>query len=197
MIIRNSFTIPLPVEEAWKTLTDVESIVTCVPGAELTEKTDDTIYKGTIAVRLGPVALKFKGTAQFIDLNEDEYRANMKARGADANGRGGADAMVTFSVEPEGDGKSSTALIETDIKLSGSIAQYGRGEGMINDLASMLTDQFAECLRAKLSQRSAAPDNDTNQEVPEQAASAAKPISGLSLIFKVIRNSVLRFFGKG
>ena len=109
----------------------------------------------------------------------------------------GADAMVTFSVEPEGDGKSSTALIETDIKLSGSIAQYGRGEGMINDLASMLTDQFAECLRAKLSQRSAAPDNDTNQEVPEQAASAAKPISGLSLIFKVIRNSVLRFFGKG
>ena len=68
--------------------------MTCVPGAELTEKTDDTIYKGTIAVRLGPVALKFKGTAQFIDLNEDEYRANMKARGADANGRGGCDGDI-------------------------------------------------------------------------------------------------------
>lgn len=199
MIIRNTFSVPLPVEDAWTTLIDVENIVTCVPGATLTEKTDDTTYKGQIAVRLGPVALKFKGAVQFLERNEAEHRALLKGKGTDTNGRGGAEANVTFTLEPGGDNGTSVAHIETDLKLSGSIAQYGRGEGMISDLANMLVDQFADALRAKLSvqaQQQASQDDGGPAPAPASAPEAAKPISGFSLMLKVLWNAIRRQFGK-
>lgn len=203
MIIRNTFSVPLPVDAAWDTLIDVENIVTCVPGATLTEKVDDTTYKGLIAVRLGPVALKFKGTVQFLELDETAHKAILKGKGTDTNGRGGAEANVTFTLAPEADGQSSTAEIETDLKLSGSIAQYGRGEGMISDLANMLVDQFADALRAKLAQQTPATPTEEGDAgtvsptaAPSQPAEAAKPISGLSLMFRMFWNALCRRFGK-
>ena len=57
----NSFEVPLPVAEAWVVLMDIERIVPCVPGAELTEVIDADNFKGSVSVRLGPVALTFAG----------------------------------------------------------------------------------------------------------------------------------------
>ncbi len=191
MKIENTFAIPLPVADAWKTLIDVESLVPCVPGAALIEKSDDLTYKGKISVRLGPVSLTFKGDAKFKELDEHSYRALMTAKGADANGRGGANANVTFYLEPDEDDKRTTVRIETDLKLSGSIAQYGRGGTMISDLASMLTKQFADNLHQKLSQNHA----NTEDAIPV-VTEPAKPISGLTLGFQVLWNSIYRTFGR-
>lgn len=144
----NSFDVPLPPDQAWTTLMDIERIAPCMPGAELTEIVDDKTFKGKVSVRLGPVALTFQGTASFEDIDNDAHKANVKAQGADAKGRGGANANVAFHLEPSETG--STVKIHTDLQLSGSVAQYGRGAGMIQDLASQIIGQFAKNLAAQI-----------------------------------------------
>lgn len=186
----NSFTVPLAPDETWVLLRDIERIAPCMPGATLTETVDADTYKGEVSVRLGPVSLTFKGQAHFEAIDDAARTARVKADGRDAKGRGGANATVDFSVEPGEEG--STVQIHTNLKLSGPVAQYGRGVGMVQDLASQLIGQFAESLKAELALNPADADADpASVETP-----AAKPISGFSLMFKVLWNAVLRLFGK-
>ena len=100
MRISNTFNVPLPPDEAWNWLMDIPSIVPCMPGAELTAKVHDNTYKGKVSVKLGPVALSFNGVATFEKRDEAARTATVKAQGTDAKGRGGANAVVTFSLEP-------------------------------------------------------------------------------------------------
>ncbi|MBM3486543.1 MAG: hypothetical protein FJX67_07900, partial [Alphaproteobacteria bacterium] len=135
----NRFEVPVPVDEAWKVLMDIPRIAPCLPGAELTEVVDASTFKGKVSVRLGPVALTFAGTAKIENRDDVNHSARVKAQGADSKGRGGANAEVDFRLVPAGTG--SAVLIHTNLNLSGSVAQYGRGVGMIADLSSALIKQ--------------------------------------------------------
>ncbi len=183
MEITNSVEVPLPIAEAWVVLTDIERIAPCMPGAELTEVVSESEYKGKVSVRLGPVALSFNGTARFEEIDEAGYRARVKASGSDAKGRGGAEVVMTFSLEA--DGNATKVLARTNLQLSGSIAQYGRGAGMVSDLASHLVGQFAECLKTKLAQ-------EKTGEAPAAEARPAKPVPVLGLGLRVLWNAFLR-----
>lgn len=199
----NSFDVPLPPAQAWATLMDIERIAPCMPGAELTEKVDDSTYKGKVSVRLGPVALTFQGTATFENVDNDAHTANVKAQGADAKGRGGANATVGFHLEPTDTG--SKVLIHTDLQLSGSVAQYGRGAGMIQDLASQIIGQFAKNLSAQIeAEQPAAADAaetteaETTSAAPSPAAApapkpaAAPPAQMGGMAFRVMWNQIVR-----
>ena len=132
---------------------DIPRIAPCMPGAELTEIVDPQNYKGKIAVRLGPVALTFAGRVEFDSVDDANHTARVKAQGSDAKGRGAANATATFRIEPAGAG--SKVLIHTDLTLSGAVAQYGRGVGMIQATAAQIIGQFAGNLRAQLARRPA------------------------------------------
>ena len=151
----NSFEVPLPPAQAWPVLMDIERIAPCMPGAELTEVVDENTYKGKIAVRLGPVALTFAGVVEFLERDNATHTARVKAQGTDAKGRGGANATASFRLEPMPAG--SKVLVHTNLTLSGSVAQYGRGVGMIQATASALMKQFADCLKKELARRAIAP----------------------------------------
>ena len=152
----NSFEVPLPPAQAWPVLMDVRGIAPCMPGAQLTDVIDDKNYKGNISVRLGPVALTFAGVVTFEEIDNVNHSARVRAQGTDAKGRGSAQAKSTFRLEPAGTG--SKVLVHTDLTLSGAVAQYGRGVGMIQATASAIMNQFANALKAQLAQsRPAAP----------------------------------------
>ncbi len=196
MEIKNSFEVARPPAEAWKILLDIERIAPCMPGAELLQVIDPQTYKGKVSVRLGPVALAFVGTAKFEEVDEVARRARVKAQGTDSKGRGGANAVVTFMLEPAGAG--TRVNVETNLNLSGSVAQYGRGTGMIQDVATQLIGQFAAALAALLAQEQAsAAGNAAARGQPAAPDAAAKPISGLSLMLRVLWNAVLRLFSPG
>jgi carbon monoxide dehydrogenase subunit G len=146
--ISNDFVVPLAPEETWKVLLDIERIMPCVPGAELLEVMEAQTYKGKVSVNLGPVALSFVGTAKFEELDEAAKKAKVLAKGSDSKGRGGANAVVQFRLEPVDDG--TKVIVETNVNLSGSVAQYGRGTGVIQAVAGQLTAQFAQNLKAML-----------------------------------------------
>jgi len=197
-----SFTVPLPPADAWKVLMDIERIAPCMPGAELTQVVDPTTYKGKIGVKLGPVALSFAGQVKFEDIDDAAQTARVKASGSDSKGRGGANATADFRLEAGGEG--TNVLIHTNLMLSGAVAQYGRGAGMIQDMASMMVGQFAANLKAMLAADQAAnaapaavaapgaPPAEPVRTAPPQA----KPISGFSLFFRALRNAILRALGR-
>jgi len=199
----NSFEVPLPPAEAWALLMDIERIAPCMPGARLTEVVDSKTYKGDIAVRLGPVALTFAGTVTFDELDAVGHTARVRAQGTDAKGRGGAQAAATFRIEPSPSG--STVRVHTDLSLSGMVASYGRGVGMIQSTAAQLMKQFAQALRAQVIERAetaAAPASGAAVAPAPSAAAAprpaelpgAKPIGGLSLLARAMWDAVVRFF---
>lgn len=192
----NSFTVPLPPRDAWKVLLDIPRIAPCMPGAELTEVVDERTYKGRVSVRLGPVALTFAGTVRFEEIDEPGLRARAKGQGTDAKGRGGASATIEFRLEPIAEG--SRVLVRTDLALSGAVAQYGRGAGMIKDTAQQLIGQFADCLRARLAEGggTAATASSSASSSSSTAAGDAKPISGFSLMVSVLWQAILRLFSR-
>lgn len=200
MKFENSFDVSLPPAEAWPVLMDVERIAPCMPGATLTELVDDKTFKGTVSVRLGPVALTFAGEASFEDVDDTAHTANVKAQGRDPKGRGGANATVAFRLEPSDTG--SKVLIETDLTLSGSVAQYGRGVGMIQSVASQLIGQFAKALEEEIATDKSTGEAAETEATPatEEAAPAAPPepqaISGFSLFFAAFGGWFKGLFGK-
>ncbi|WP_397473601.1 SRPBCC family protein [Pusillimonas sp.] len=150
MEFTNSFEVSLAPEKAWPWLMDVESIVPCMPGAELLEKRDDGSFKGKISVRLGPVGLVFICDATFTDIDNERYKAQIVASGSDAKGRGTANAQIAFSLQPSA--KGSKILIDTELELSGIVAQYGRGVGIIQNVANQIVSQFSQNLEARIAQ---------------------------------------------
>jgi carbon monoxide dehydrogenase subunit G len=195
MDIKNSFDVPVPVDEAWRLLLDIKRIAPCMPGAELLEVIDPKTYKGKVSVRLGPVALSFVGTARFEEIDEAAHRARVKGQGTDAKGRGGASGVVTFTLSPIEGGTRVDA--QTNLNLSGSVAQYGRGTGMIQDVATQIIGQFAAALRAMLAQDKAPATTATVGQAPNIVSAnppAPKPISGFSLMARVLWNALQRLF---
>jgi carbon monoxide dehydrogenase subunit G len=195
----NSFEIPLSPDQAWPVLMDVARIAPCMPGAELTEITDPHNFKGKISVRLGPVSLAFAGRIELQDVDDAKHSARVKAQGSDAKGRGAANATATFRVEPKNGG--SIVAIHTDLMLSGAVAQYGRGVGMIQATAAQIINQFAGNLRAQLAQQQGAASapaqaSATAAAAPSAPPPAAKPISGFSLMLRVIAQQIAALFGR-
>jgi uncharacterized protein len=203
----NAFEVPLPVAEAWKVLIDIPRIAPCMPGAELSEVIDDRTYRGRIAARLGPVALGFAGTVAFQEVNEAAHSATLAAQGSDTKGRGGANAVATFRLEPIAGG--SKVLVHTDLRLSGAVAQYGRGVGIIQLTAAQIITQFANNLKAQLAQDAVPPpplvgkggevalsQAQTRAEAPSHGTSApaTKPISAFALFAKVLWQAIKRLF---
>lgn len=190
----NSFEVPLPPAQAWSVLTDVPRIAPCMPGAQLTEMVDDKTYKGNISVRLGPVALTFAGVVQFEERDDAGQRARIKAQGNDAKGRGAANARASFYLEPSGTG--SKVKVHTDLMLSGAVAQYGRGVGMIQATAAQIMNQFADNLKKQLAAQEVQPAASEGQGATSAPPPPAKPISGFSLMAGVLWNAVKRLFGR-
>jgi carbon monoxide dehydrogenase subunit G len=198
MKLTNQFDVPMPPAETWAMLMDIERIATCVPGAELVEVVDKTTYKGKVSVKLGPVALAFLGTARFVDIDEAAHTATVKAQGTDQKGRGGANAAVKLCLVPLAEGTRVT--VDTDVNLSGSVAQYGRGSGIIESLAAEITSQFAANLRRQIEQQKQI-EQPAVSAPPQLPASPppiapAAPIGGLSLAYRVLRRRLLGLLGR-
>ncbi|MBA2692126.1 MAG: SRPBCC family protein [Rubrobacter sp.] len=146
MKINNEFTVGVPIGEAWNAMLDLERIAPCLPGASIDEQEDESSYKGTMAVKIGPIAAKYKGTVKYEEKDEANHRAVLQATGRDARGQGTASATITSKMEEASGG--TKVMVETDMKLTGKAAQFGRG--IAQDVASKMLGQFAECLEDRL-----------------------------------------------
>jgi carbon monoxide dehydrogenase subunit G len=138
----NDFTVETPIDDAWTTLTDVERIAPCLPGAQLQEVEGDT-YRGIVKVKVGPILAQFKGQATFVERDVEHHKAVLKAEGRDTGGKGNASALITAQLEPLTD-TSTKVTVTTDLTITGKVAQFGRGA--LADVSTKLLNQFVDQL---------------------------------------------------
>ncbi|HXF54864.1 MAG TPA: SRPBCC family protein [Hyphomicrobiaceae bacterium] len=183
MRLENTFEVARPPAQAWDILMDVPRIAGCVPGADLIGREEDGSYKGSMAVTLGPVTLKFFGNVRITDADPSSRTASIIARGSDQKGRGNAGATTRVSIVPSGEG--SLVRLETELQLSGMVAQYGRATGMVEALSSEIVAQFAKALHAELA--SADPAHAPAKPTAASEARATKaPVFGLAMLWRAL-----------
>ncbi|MGV0687118.1 SRPBCC family protein [Mycolicibacterium thermoresistibile] len=172
MELINEFRVPVPAEQAWDVLTDVERIAPCIPGATLLSVDGDD-FTGQVKVKVGPITVQYKGKASFEQKDTAARRAVIRANGKETRGQGNAAAVVTAELKEEGD--STLCILTTDLTISGKAAQFGRG--VLADVAGKLIGQFAERLEADvLSQHTTAPAPQGSADEPAvQPAPVAAP----------------------
>lgn len=164
MKIDNEFSVHAPIDVAWRVLTDLEEVAPCMPGATLTG-VDGDVYSGKVKVKVGPVVTEYAGTASFVERDDDAYRAVISAKGREARGSGNASATITAGLRSEGE--RTVVQIDTDLKISGKIAQFG--SGAIKEVSQKLVGQFAQSLEQKLAE-AAPPEPLPPAEPPPPAA---------------------------
>ena len=141
MELINTFDVSVPIDEAWKVLTDVERIAPCLPGAQLQEIEGEE-YRGIVKVKVGPIQAQYKGKATFLERDDVAYKAVLEGAGRDTRGQGNASAIITAQLEPSGAGTRVT--VTTDLTVTGKVAQFGRG--VLADVSAKLLTQFVDNL---------------------------------------------------
>lgn len=146
IVIENEFGVDAAPDDVYQLLVDVERVAPCIPGAEVIGRRDDGVYDAKATVKMGPMSLTYKGTAEIAEADPAARRAVLKAKGADQRGQGTAQALMTMSVTPEGEG--SKVAMSSDILVSGRVAQMGRG--IMQDVATRMIGEMAKALEATL-----------------------------------------------
>lgn len=182
MNFKNRFHIPLPLDQAWILMLDVPRIMPCLPGAKLTDVLDGNKYQGSVSVKLGPIKLSFDGTAELIRTDEENHIAYLRGAGLDPKGRGSASSDFSFALTPASDGGTDVE-VNTELTLSGAVAQYGRGSGMIAEVAGQILGQFERNL-ARMVQGGADPALQPDTPIPaggHPAAAVGAPFTGQAM----------------
>jgi uncharacterized protein len=168
MRIQDRFTVNVPIEQAWQVLLDVERVAPCMPGAQL-QAVDGDDYHGICKVKLGAITANFKGTVRFVEVDEEARRVVLQARGREARGSGNASATVTAQLR-EIDADTTEAEIDTDLSVTGRMAQFGRG--VMADVSAKLLGEFASRLEESLAE--SAPEEAAHVET-ESTVAATPP----------------------
>lgn len=181
MLITNDFEVAQPVAKVWQFFGDIPRVAACLPGAELTEALGEDTYGGKVAIRMGPVRLRFAGTAEITERDEAAKRIVVHATGADERGRGQAAMVVSATLSESGRG--TKVAVTQDLQLAGAAAQYGRG--MIADVTAVLMRDFS----ANLANQIASAERG---ESPAQMS--ASPAGGLGIGMRAAMMALRRVF---
>ncbi len=205
MQLENSFSVGAPPDRVFAYLLDVNKVVGCVPGAELSEVVDPTTFKGRVKVKVGPITVAYSGTARIADRDDAQRSATLEAEGRETTGPGSARAKALMSVQAEGAG--SLVKIVTEYSVAGRVAQFGRG--VMEDVSRRIVNDMAACIKANVEAQepgsstpaAGGPAQATGGSTGATGGSApaapvtAKPINAVSLFFQVLWTGVRRLFG--
>jgi uncharacterized protein len=145
MELHHEFTVPVPVDEAWRALLDIERVAPCLPGASV-EDYDGKTVTGSVKVKVGPITVTYRGTAVFEEQDESAHRMVLIASGRETRGQGTARATVTGTLTGQDGG--TAVSVRTDLAVTGRPAQFGRG--VMAEVGDRLIGQFARCLAERL-----------------------------------------------
>lgn len=213
--IENEFTVAAAPDRVYEFLLDVNRVVGCVPGAELSEVVDPDTFKGRVRIKVGPVTVAYAGTARIASRDEASRTATLEGEGRETTGPGNARAKSVMRVEEAASG--SRVVISTDFTVAGRVAQFGRG--LMEDVSRSLVNQMATCIKSQLEGPAASapaaeapPDSAPAKSLSQERSTAAqasaasgaqtatapapnKPVNALALLWSVIVARVRRLFG--
>jgi len=183
--IEERFEVQAPVERVWKYLIDPARVVECLPGAELVEMTDAQNFVGAIKVKVGPLAMSYKGKAKFTEVNEETHQVRMVGDAREVGGSGSTKVTMLSTVAPLASGGGSEVVVNAEVELVGKIVQFGRG--MIEEVSRQMFRQFSTCVRTKL-------EVVEDQTAEKPVETEAKAVAAAPLAFRALWAIIARFF---
>jgi carbon monoxide dehydrogenase subunit G len=207
--IDKSLDLPLSPALAWDMLRDMEGIASCLPGAKITERLDETHYKGTVSVKLGPATVSFKGNIEIAAADPVARTLHIIGTGSDTGGSSGASLDLHAKVEAT-DGGGSRLSGVSEVSVTGKVAAFGAR--LMNSVSEVLLQKFfanlgarAEALQAAQPvavtldtvSANAAPASVAIPMAPPASAPAAETkLNAFTLIWAVIKDFFANLFGR-
>jgi carbon monoxide dehydrogenase subunit G len=195
--IEEEFEVQAPVERVWAYLIDPARVVVCIPGAELLESGDERTFLGAVKVKVGPVAMSYKGTVKFTEVDEQARLVRLVGEGREAGGAGSAKVTMVNKVSPL-DGGGSLVVVNGEVDLVGKVVQFGRG--MIEEVSRQLFRQFSTCVKRQLEaaddSEGPAPQVEESKPLENAPAPESKELKAAPLILRAMWAVVARFFAR-
>lgn len=190
--LNRTFALPASADAAWVQLQDVAAVAACMPGAKITERVDQTHYKGTVSVKVGPASLSFRGEIEVKGVDASTRTLRLFAKGTDTTGGSAASMDLTARIDALG-ADASNLVGESEVSMSGKAAAFG--SRLMGPVSDQVLGQFAANFAARL------------QAMPAQAAPAkaqaaatpapeAKPLNALGLMWAVVKGWFRSLFAK-
>ena len=193
--IEERFEVQAPVERVWEYLIDPKRVVECLPGAELLEQKDDGSFLGAIKVKVGPLAMSYKGQGKFTEINAETHQVRMVGDAREVSGSGSTKVSMLSTVAPLASGGCEIS-VSADVDLVGKIVQFGRG--MIEEVSRQMFKQFSECVKKKLEVAEQAAQVSSAGAVVESAdpvpSTETKAVAAAPLAFRALWAIIVRFF---
>jgi carbon monoxide dehydrogenase subunit G len=187
MKLQNEFTVNVPIERAWETLLDIETVAGFLPGAKIEPAGEDGVFRGSMKVKVGPMTINYEGTARMAAVDEQARTADIEVRAKEAKGQGTAAAVIRNQLFEEAGGTRVAA--ETDLQVTGRQAQFGRG--IMQDVAGRMLGDFARRFEEHLT---APQPTAANAGAPSDAPSpAADPEEALDLGSVMTQMPIVRY----
>jgi carbon monoxide dehydrogenase subunit G len=140
VVLEKEYPVAAPLDAAWQVLSDVQALATCMPGASITEKIDDTHFKGQVKVKVGPASANFGGDIELKGVDAAAYQIQMLGKGAD---KGGSSASMDLTASLVAVDATSCKLVgKAEVTVTGKFAQFGGR--MMNSVSDMILGQFAQ-----------------------------------------------------
>jgi uncharacterized protein len=190
--IEERFVVRAPADAVFAYLVDPQRVVTCLPGAALTEVADPRTFHGTCKVKVGAIVVGYRGTVRLTEVDEAGRAVRMSAEGRESQGAGAARMSMASAVVDRGDGETEVT-VTADVDVAGRIVQLGRG--MIEQVAHQLFLQFAGSVRAALEAEQVAPASapavaagagTAQRPAGPLAAAAQQPVRALPLLLRAL-----------
>jgi carbon monoxide dehydrogenase subunit G len=181
----------VPAERAWTLLQDVPGVAACMPGAKITEQVDAAHYKGVVAVKVGPASLSFRGEIEVQDVDTASRSLRLLAKGTDTTGGSGASMGLAARIEAR-DAATCTLIGDGEVSMSGKAA--GFGARMMSTVADQVIGQFAANFAARLEPAGGAAAGAATADAT--AATAVEPLSGLGLLWGVLKSWLRRLIAR-
>jgi carbon monoxide dehydrogenase subunit G len=188
MEIRQSFVVKAPPDRVWAFLTDPRRAASALPGAAITEQTDDRSFAGTITVKVGPVSTSYRGKARFEKLDPSTRSVEVVGSGQDVKGRGGADMSMSSQLSEPVPGETRVDIV-SEVNVTGILAQLGRG--MIQDVSDQLFQRFTAAVRAELEMPAGAAA--VGETLAAPAVPQSQPLDAVSFGAQVAGRTVRRW----
>ena len=146
MKLENEFSVNVPLERAWETLLDIQTVAGFLPGAKIEPTDEEGVFKGAMKIRVGPMSISYQGTARLASVDEENRTVDLEVRAKEAKGQGTAAAVIHNQVVEEGG--ATRVIAVTDLQVTGRQAQFGRG--IMQDVAGRMLTDFAQRFEAYL-----------------------------------------------
>ncbi|HPO18129.1 MAG TPA: carbon monoxide dehydrogenase subunit G [Rubrivivax sp.] len=140
--------IPVAQDKTWAALNDPQVLKACITGCESLERSADDAFAAVVAVKVGPVSARFKGSLKLVNVQAPHsYTLNFDGQGGVAGfAKGTAD--VTLAAEGQGDAAATRLKYSAKAQVGGKMAQVG--SRLIDAAAAKVTDEFFRAFEAQL-----------------------------------------------